>query len=145
MMPIFWEGHQVFGQNRGRSGFQKRFGLVPGFWHLPHRCTKLGLRGVRTSLALRFALHKLFFVAGLNSGLSRPAVRLVNGVHNTSLVSPPGVSDEELVRKSWAWLSVQTQSSPTKFSTRGESLIIASSSNLLVIVRITDVCCGGRN
>ena len=42
-----------------------------------------------------------FFVAGLNSGLSRPAVRLVNGVRNTSLVSPPGVSDEELVRKSW--------------------------------------------
>ena len=87
MMPIFWEGHQGFGQNRGRSGIQKRFGLVPGFWHLPHRCTKLGLGGVRTSLALRFALHKLFFVAGLNSRLSRPAVRLVNGVRNTSLVS----------------------------------------------------------
>ena len=64
MMPIFWEGHQGFGQNRGRSGIQKRLGLVPGFWHLPHRCTKLGLGGVRTSLALRFALHKLFFRCG---------------------------------------------------------------------------------
>ena len=25
IMPIFWEGHQGFGENRGTSGFQKRF------------------------------------------------------------------------------------------------------------------------
>ena len=133
IMPIFWEGHQGFRAQSGQVRYTKAVWVSARILAPPTPLYEIGSGRCQNVSGASLRNPQTFFVAGLNSGLSRPAVRLVNGVRNTSLVSPPGVSDEELVRKSWAWLSVQTQSSPTKFSTRGESLIIASSSNLLVI------------